>query len=568
MLLLPYISVLPLLSLVAANRVDFDQDVNSQVCAGIYSKHDWGGSSKPHIAFTLNQYGDEKYSGGGKKELEYKNKDAIAVSYVVFEYKDLSNIGVRDQDGKMNYICDDIAINEGLCDKKQKDKFIVNNNVTNSTVLTNVLTHLGPAQIDYPINKTGYYCVATFTFSDKKYHGRINFQNAFGELSASEIPKLPAYGILAVCYAIASALFGFQFFKKRKENQILPLQKYLLAMIGFLTFDTVVVWSYYDLVNRTKNPASKFVLAYMGFLSILNALKITFSLFLLLLIALGYGVVTLKLKKKVMLRCKILAGVHLLATVVYLVSTYYNGQSNSTLSSRDFGEDDFGGLLGMIPLIPVTLTLSAYYLAILISIKATTANLHQQRQVIKLQLYERLFRIIFVAVVMTLGGFTFSSFIFLGMNNTEIVEEHWKSAFFLFEFWPSVVFFFVFVGISWLWRPTETSYMLAVSQQLSGGENIGEDGEEQTGAGYHQGHEFELDDLSLLSHSDHEQARDNDSFELRDSSGPSTAPPVYEELENDNNKKNKKDLHVENDNTLFDVGEDESDHDRDDRLRD
>ena len=92
-------------------------------------------------------------------------------------------------------------------------------------------------------------------------------------------------------------------------------------MLGFLTFDTLVVWSYYDLVNRIKSPSGAFARFYMVFLSILNAAKITFSFFLLLCIALGYGVVKLKLDKKVMFGCKILAACNFVASFIYLFST-------------------------------------------------------------------------------------------------------------------------------------------------------------------------------------------------------------------------------------------------------
>lgn len=74
------------------------------------------------------------------------------------------------------------------------------------------------------------------------------------------------------------------------------------------------------------------------------------------------------------------------------------------------------------------------------------------------------------------------------------------------------------MAIAWLWRPTETSYMLAISQQLSGGDDVVDNDPENPG-GYQGGHEFELDDLSLMSHSDDEDNNrqrnvERDSFEL------------------------------------------------------
>lgn len=550
------------INLVTANIAKFDDQINSQVCSGIYSKHDWGGSLKPGIGMKLTSFDKEK--DGDKKD---KKKD-ISVSYVIFEYKDLGNIGHDVGDGKYKYICDDYAVDElKICDEKQKGNFIIKNH-PNSTIMTSHLTHLGQANINYNITNTGYYCVSTYSKSGAKYAGMVNFQNAFGQLSASEIPKLPAYGILTLCYAIALALYGFQFYKKRNENQILPLQRYLLAMLGFLTFDTIVVWSYYDLVNRSKNPSSGFVTFYMFFLSIMNAAKITFSFFLLLCISLGYGVVLLKLKKKIMLRCKILAGCHFVASILYLVATYYNGTTYTTTSgsAEDMDESSLGGLLGLLPLIPVTITLTIYYLAVLMSIKQTTANLHKQRQIIKLQLYEKLFRIIFFSVVLTFGGLILSSFIYLNMSTTEMIEEHWKGAFFIFDFWPSVVFFGVFMGVTWLWRPTETSYMLAISQQLSTDETAeNENGESDIGQGYHRGHEFELDDLSLISHSDNEnEPHADDSLEITREE----QPPKYSEADESDNGKTPEEP-VESGNTLFELGgESDDEHKADDRLKD
>lgn len=567
--LLTALSILSLINLVSGYLTKFNE-LNSQVCSGIYSKHDWGGKYKPSIAMKLFSYDKDKYDSKAKNQ---KGKDDVDVSFVIFEYKDLRNIGYDLGDGKYKYICDDYAIKDlGICEEKQKGKFIIQSNSPNSTILTSTLSHLGLANIHYNISRSGYYCISTVSMSDKKYSGTINFQNAFGHLSASEIPKLPAYGILTIFYAIALALYGFQFYKKRNQNQILPLQRYLLAMLGFLTFDTIVVWSYYDLVNRSKNPLAGFVTFYMFFLSFLNAAKISFSFFLLLCISLGYGVVVLKLKKKVMLKCKILAGCHFAATVLYLVANYYNGSSYTTLSGSTSGMDDgAGSLLGLLPLIPVTITLTIYYLAVLISIKKTTANLHKQRQIIKLQLYQNLFRIIFFSVVLTFGGLILSSFIYLSMSTTEMIEEHWKGAFFIFDFWPSVVFYGVFMGIAWLWRPTETSYMLAISQQLSTEETAdNEEGETDIGQGYHQGHEFELDDLSLISHSDNENAPadEHDSFELSRDENP---PPQYSETEAHQDKSKKSEAPADTadaGNTLFELGEEsEDEHKDDDRLK-
>lgn len=61
--------------------------------------------------------------------------------------------------------------------------------------------------VNYGIKKTGYYCVATSTFSegDVKYTALVEFRNAYGELPAAQIAKLPFYGGITIVYAVIGA---------------------------------------------------------------------------------------------------------------------------------------------------------------------------------------------------------------------------------------------------------------------------------------------------------------------------------------------------------------------------
>lgn len=551
-----------LIQVASANKVFFDDGANAQVCEGVYAKKDWGGHFVPHIGINLLNYGDDKYDP--KKDQDDQRNNDIRISYVIFEFKDIVHLGKDTPTGR-KYICDSDAVNDGICQEDHLGKFIVNSDVTNTTVQTAQITKLGPAHIGYNISRTGYYCVSTVA-DGGPFRGQVTFQNAFGHLSAAEIPKLPAYGILTLCYAVALALFGFQFFKKRHQNQILPLQRYLLAMFGFLTFDTLVVWSYYDLTNRTASPSSGFVIFYLVFLSLLNAAKMSFSLFLLLCISLGYGVAVTKLPKRTMLKCKVLAGLHFATSMFYLITTYLGASSNSlSVSSGVSADDAASSLWDIVPLIPIALTLTLFYVSILASIRYTTQNLHKQRQVIKLQLYQNLFRLIFLAVVFTIGGLFLSSFIILSMSTTEVIELHWRSFYFLYEFWPSLVFFVVFLVVAWLWRPTETSYMLAVSQQVASDDT----GENPDGSGPGGNEfEFELDDMSVMSHSDNENSGARDSFELNNSSMPSEAPPQYDESwPSKKSGENRRNADASN-NTLFELGDDADDDDDDETHHD
>ena len=64
----------------------------------------------------------------------------------------------------------------------------------------------------YPIKKTGYYCVLTEAFTGDEYQAVAVFRNAYGELPATQVPKLPFYGGMTILYALVSA---YAFFHNR-----------------------------------------------------------------------------------------------------------------------------------------------------------------------------------------------------------------------------------------------------------------------------------------------------------------------------------------------------------------
>lgn len=59
-----------------------------------------------------------------------------------------------------------------------------------------------PPIVKYPVKKTGFYCVSTFAYSGHDYRAVVEFRNAYGELPAAQIAKLPFYGTLTIVYAV------------------------------------------------------------------------------------------------------------------------------------------------------------------------------------------------------------------------------------------------------------------------------------------------------------------------------------------------------------------------------
>lgn len=127
------------------------------------------------------------------------------------------------------------------------------------------------------MKKTGFYCVSTYAFSGHDYQGVVEFRNAYGELPAAQIAKLPFYGGLTIVYAVFGVLvlflLGLQndlliFFiasglsftfktdtisvcslSSQHQNwsncMIVPVQNYITAILIFLVVEEAMTWGFY-----------------------------------------------------------------------------------------------------------------------------------------------------------------------------------------------------------------------------------------------------------------------------------------------------------------------------------
>ena len=102
-------------------------------------------------------------------------------------------------------ICDKANKDAGLCGDDDLGSFILAPNAANmsQSPLVSTAVHLNdPKPINYPVKRTGFYCVSTYAYSGEDYKGVVSFRNAYGELPAPQIPKLPFYGALTIVYAV------------------------------------------------------------------------------------------------------------------------------------------------------------------------------------------------------------------------------------------------------------------------------------------------------------------------------------------------------------------------------
>jgi mannitol/fructose-specific phosphotransferase system IIA component len=108
------------------------------------------------------------------------------------------------------YICDQDEVNNNFCNSTEIGEFIVtpnNTELAKNLIFTTAIHLKDPGQpIHYDIKNTGYYCVTTSAFtSGQTYSAILEFRNAYGELPAAQIAKLPFYGGITIAYAVIGA---------------------------------------------------------------------------------------------------------------------------------------------------------------------------------------------------------------------------------------------------------------------------------------------------------------------------------------------------------------------------
>lgn len=109
---------------------------------------------------------------------------------------------------KKEYICNEANVKASYCNSTQIGEFILSANSSQSRnpIISQTVHLKDPQPVNYPISKTGYYCVGTYGYSSDEYKAAVEFRNAYGELPAAQIAKLPFYGGLTITYAVIAML--------------------------------------------------------------------------------------------------------------------------------------------------------------------------------------------------------------------------------------------------------------------------------------------------------------------------------------------------------------------------
>jgi hypothetical protein len=320
--------------------------------------------------------------------------------------------------------------------------------ISKNPIISQAIHLKDPVALNYPIRRTGFYCVSTYAYSQVNYKAVVEFRNSYGELPAAQIAKLPFYGGLTITYAVLGAFWAFLYVQNRSD--ILPVQNYITATIIFLIVEQLMTWGFYDYQNRHGNNALN--KTFMVLVAILNAGRNSLSFFLLLIVCMGYGVVKPSLGKT-MVYVRFLAIGHFIFGVIYAVAS---------LSVTP----DSAGPLVLLVILPLAGTLTAFYVWTLNSLNLTMKDLIDRKQKTKAMMYKKLWWCILGSVMVIFAFFFINSFAFAGRSEANFVPEHWQTRWFVLDGWLNLVYLFDIAFVCYLWRPTANNRRFAMSDEV------------------------------------------------------------------------------------------------------
>ncbi|SCV70962.1 BQ2448_3724 [Microbotryum intermedium] len=452
-------------------------------------------------------------------EVIFKPSSKGQLALVVYEWKDAAHLGVDRHKPNSDttsdtaqgegeawsadrvYICTLSAVQAKLCAEADLGTFITTpaslaSTDANATILTTSVRFDHPNTEDdpwtlnryrYEVLKTGYYCVGSVpvaleqSASNSSYIGVVDFENTFGgNLPASEYPKVfvstewlhyllssPSplliknfppqqfYFVLSMIYLGLAAVWLVLCYQHRRD--LLPIQNYITATILFLVVEMFAVWRYFAYVNDKGHPGV--TVAYLIFITALNAFRNSVSFFILLIVSMGYSIVRPSLGST-MMRVRLLAMIHFVFGSLYSIGTASFLFDNP---GQSYGIDLWQILFCVIPL---SLSLTTFLMWILWSLNTTISDLQSRRQSFKTSMFVKLYRILMFSVIIIFVFFVISALSFSYRLNDDFAPDTWRYQWILVDGWLSILYMVVFFSVAWIWRPSSRNRRLGLSDEV------------------------------------------------------------------------------------------------------
>ncbi|KAL3228567.1 hypothetical protein RNJ44_02512 [Nakaseomyces bracarensis] len=404
-------------------RISVEFMPNPYVCEGMKAGRNKGDS---HISFDMANPSDIS--------------EELPVAVAVFNYKDHSVLGDFLYGSSLN-LCDKRQVSMGKCTEEQLGHFYTDG-PTSYEFLTYFLDgSQDVSDIRYDIEEDGYYCFVVKGYTNDM-GGVVHFNNSYGRLPLGRYRMIRAYEWLIALHFVVTGLFASRIWKFRTE--LLRIHKIILILLGIMTIDTILQWSLHYAMNIAANNATK---AYSIFVVLFAATRDIFTLYFLALLSLGQSVVYPELPPEQIKWFK-----RLLVLLFVFIS--------------------YGSLTLMITqkanwsLFATVIVTYVYYFKLIRGFKSTIKYLKDNGQTVKLSMYKKLLWIMIGNFLVIVGLMIYQGYHIINYNDIPLLNVDYASIELKTEFTTVLIKFLAYAAVAYLWRPKETSYLLALSRQL------------------------------------------------------------------------------------------------------
>ncbi|KAJ1851408.1 hypothetical protein LPJ57_007838 [Coemansia sp. RSA 486] len=157
-----------------------------------------------------------------------------------------------------------------------------------------------------------------------------------------------------------------------------------------------------------------------------------------------------------MIRCILLAIVHFSAGCLYGAGILFRDPHDS-------------GPLGLIYVVPLSLSMTLFYTWTLSAIINTTQVLIERQQTYKLSMYNKLWRLLIVCLILLFAFFVFNILHTVFYERLSVAAQSWKWRWFWTDGWLNIEYFVALSIILYWWRPTSQNYRYSL-EEIAGDE--------------------------------------------------------------------------------------------------
>ncbi|GAW83541.1 hypothetical protein, conserved [Plasmodium gonderi] len=289
----------------------------------------------------------------------------------------------------------------------------------------------------YNIDETNVYALFLSNCSkSKKYelelHGNVHILNKYGYLPGDKVPKLNLYVFCMTIYSIY--LFAWIYLLIRNKQFVIKIQIWILVCIFLYLIENFFLFLYFLAYNLHARVNSNLL-----FLSVCSSiLKNVCSYLLILLGALGWGLVIPTLDRKTFIKIKVLF-------FFFIIFDFIKQFLDMHLTDSEVNTVYF-----LFCILPVTIIYSIIYLWVFTSASKIIIQLNEDKQYEKLNMFKKFFNVLIFTLIFSVMAFLIDIVVMLIVDNTI-----WSLKCYISEGIVSCLFLIILTAMFMLFRPSD-----------------------------------------------------------------------------------------------------------------